>query len=143
MGLSELYQKSLMAFWNYTHNTQYSPEHRLSEEELLSVTPDQLYAFFAFKVYGIPDPDESDNPTFGRSSSIEYHKKAISYFMPNRLPHWDVRTMSGNPTKSVKVNDLIKRVKKIGQETRFTFSGKAANADIRIQRNHQKMLEQQ
>ena len=54
---------------------------------------------------------EDDNPTEGRSSSIEYSKKEISFFMPNRLAHWYVRTKSGNPTKSVTLNDLIKKVK--------------------------------
>ena len=63
-------------------------------------------------MYGKPNPKEEDNPTEGRSASIEFAKKAILYFMPNRLAHWDVRTGSGNPKKSVKVNDLIKLVKK-------------------------------
>ena len=112
MGLSDTYRKSLIAFWNYTHNIRLQAEHILTEEELLTVTPTQLYAFFAYKAYGIPNPNEHDNPTFGRSSSIEFHKKAISFFMPNRLAHWDARTSTGNPTKSVEVNNLIKAVKK-------------------------------
>ena len=32
--------------------------------------------------------------------------------MPNRLAHWDVRTRTGNPTKSAELNDLIKMIKK-------------------------------
>ena len=63
-------------------------------------------------MYGSPNPTDEDNPTKGRSSSIEFGKKAISYFMPNRLAHWDVQTNRGNPTKSVLVNELIKKVKK-------------------------------
>ena len=66
-----------------------------------------------FKVYGIKEPNfDVDKPTKGRSSSLEYAKKAISFFMPNRLMPWNARSLEGNPTKSVEVNNLIKRVKK-------------------------------
>ena len=65
----------------------------------------------AHEVYGKPDPDESDRPTEGRSASIEFSKKNISYFMPNKLMKWDMATNTGNPTKSVVVNQLIKQVK--------------------------------
>lgn len=76
------------------------------------------------KVYGIPNPTENDNSTVGRSSSIEYIKKAISFFMPNKLVAWNVETETGNPTKSVLVNELIKVVKK--KEVRK--EGKASSA---------------
>ena len=49
----------------------------------------------------------------GRSSSLYFYKKAISYFMPNKLLGWNVQTMSGNPTKSVIVNEVINKVKKM------------------------------
>jgi hypothetical protein len=60
----------------------------------------------------IPDPAPSDNPTHGRCSSLEYYKKALSYFMPNRHNEWDEVTLRGNPTKSQEVLDVIKAVKK-------------------------------
>ena len=41
------------------------------------------------KAYGIPDPGPNDNPTEGRSSALAFAKKAISYFMPNRLMSWN------------------------------------------------------
>ena len=111
-SLDKQYRPHLVRLWNFSHNTSYNKHHTFTQEELLTITPDQIYTFCAYKVYGTPNPTESDNPTKGRSNSIEFAKKAISYFMPNRLAHWDVRTSSGNPTKSVKVNDLIKLVKK-------------------------------
>ena len=37
------------------------------------------------KAYEIPDPGPNDNPTEGRSSALAFAKKAISYFMPNKL----------------------------------------------------------
>ena len=62
----------------------------------------------AHKVYGKPDPDDLDR-------QICIHRileKAISYFMPNKLMKWNMATNTGNSTKSVVVNKLIKRLKK-------------------------------
>ena len=77
------------------------------------------------KSYGKESPNLSiDMPTEGRSSSLEFAKKSISYFMPNRLLPWNEQTRTGNPTRSVLVNNLIKEVKK--KEVRK--QGKASNA---------------
>ena len=55
----------------------------------------------AMKEYGNPDPGQhDDNPTLGCSSSLEYYKKALSYFIPYRLASWNPMTNSGNPTRS-------------------------------------------
>jgi len=40
-----------------------------------------------------------------RPSSMQFAKKAVSYFMPNKTPHWC--NGQGNPTKSDIVNKLI------------------------------------
>mgnify|MGYP006197484805 FL=1 len=76
------------------------------------------------KVHGRPDPGHDDNPTLGRSSSLEYYKKALSYFIPYRLASWNPMTNSGNPTRSQPIIDLIKAVKK--KEVRK--QGKATSA---------------
>jgi len=39
---------------------------------------------------------------------LMFYKKALSYFMPNRLMHWNAQVGWGNPTKSSVVNDLIR-----------------------------------
>ena len=103
MGLSDTYRKSLIAFWNYTHNIRLQAEHVLTEEELLTVTPAQLYAFFAYKAYGIPNPNEHDNPTFGRSTSIEFHKKSNQFFHAKQIGtlghknvHWESYKVCGS-----------------------------------------------
>ena len=110
------YKFELLKCYNYNFNTRYDISHDFSTEELFQLKDNHIYRFMAHKVYGKPDPDESDRPTEGRSASIEFAKKAISYFMPNKLMKWDMATNTGNPTKSVVVNELIKRVKK--QEVR-------------------------
>ena len=58
------------------------------------------------------DPGVNDMPILGRSSSLQYYKKAISHFMPDKLSPWNVCRQEGNPTRSVVVNNLIKLVKK-------------------------------
>ena len=64
------------------------------------------------KVFLKRNPGPDDNPLGGCSSSLMYYKKALSYFMPNRLMAWNELTSQGNPTKSVLLNGLIKAVKK-------------------------------
>ena len=76
------------------------------------LTPEHIYRWMCTKVYGMPDPSPEDNPTHGWASSLMYYKKAISYFMPNKLMPWNAITREGNPTRSIDVNDLIKAVKK-------------------------------
>ena len=47
-----------------------------------------------------------------RASNDDFRKKALSYYMLNRLQAWNGETKVGNPTRSVEPNDLIKRIKK-------------------------------
>ena len=37
------------------------------------------------------------------------HKKAVSYFIPNKMMEWNVDAETWNPTRSVIVNNLIKK----------------------------------
>ena len=39
------------------------------------------------------------------------NKKALSYFIPNKHLGWNTVSLSGNPTRSPEVNDLIKRAR--------------------------------
>ena len=57
-------------------------------------------------------PGVDANPISARSSSLQYWKKAISFFHPNRLMVWSDGRQEGNPTRSIEINNLIKRVKK-------------------------------
>jgi len=54
------------------------------------------------------DPDV-DKPTYRRASTIEFAKKAVSYYMPNKCK-WI--NGAGNPTKHDIVNKVIDDVKK-------------------------------
>ena len=112
------YRPHLFALMNFIRaendndNGNYAAEHEFSQEELLTVRPEHVCRFFAMKAFGTATPGPDDRPNLCRSSTIAFSKKAISYFMPNRLPTWNVDTQAGNPTKSVSVNNLIKRIKR-------------------------------
>ena len=90
----------------------YEKDHVFHSDELLQLTPTDICEFFCLKVYGTTTPGPDAKPQFGRSTSLESYKKNISYYMPNKLIGWNVATQTGNPTRSVPVNQLIKDVKK-------------------------------
>ena len=77
------------------------------------VTPEELLRYFCLKCYGVAEPTPAMRPTEGRSSSILYAKKAISFFMPSKLMTWSIRSKSGNPTHSLLVNNFVKSIKKM------------------------------
>lgn len=112
------YLSKLNLCMNYTFNTDHPHKDYTgyTQEELFALTPEHVYAYIAMKCYGTPDPNTNDLPTEGRSSTAEFIKKSISHFMPNKLMGWNERAREGNPTRSVKVNELIKKIKK--QEVR-------------------------
>ena len=61
--------------------------------------------------FGHSDVGDDDVPTCGRSNTLAFHKKALSYFMPNKHLGWNTVSLLGNPTRSPEVNDLIKQVR--------------------------------
>ena len=91
----------------YDKNSMFEINH------LLTLTPRDICYYFNLKVFGCVVPDEEATSKLGRSSSLMFYKKAISYFMPNKLIGWNVEAKSGNPTKSIEVNSLIKKVQKM------------------------------
>lgn len=48
-----------------------------------------------------------------RSSTLEVVKKSISWYMPNSNATWNEGSHSGNPTRSKRVNEVIKRLRKM------------------------------
>ena len=87
----------LVSMMSYKDGTTYYNGYEISDEQLSESLPKDVYKWMAMKVHGRPDPGHDDNPRFGRSSSLEYHKKALSYFIPYRLASWNPMTNSCNP----------------------------------------------
>ena len=76
------------------------------------MTPMDVTRWLCVKCYGTEEPGPEDRPINCRSTSLEVYKKSVSWYMVNRIACWDRIHKSGNPTKSVEVNDLIKQVKR-------------------------------
>ena len=110
--MANRYRRVLVAFMSYRDDAEYDRDYEFTQAELAQVTADDVARYMNQKVYGTPTPMENDRPTLGRSNTLYDIKKALSFFMPNKLMTWDVIECRGNPTRSAAVNDLIKRVKK-------------------------------
>jgi hypothetical protein len=102
------YKKSyLVEFMSFRDQQEYNAQTEFTQEQLIAIRFADLERCRCLKVYDNPDPGPQDNPTEGRASSLAYYKKAISYYMVNRLHAWNEVALLGNPTRSVEVNDLI------------------------------------
>lgn len=107
------YKATLISLFSHKDEIQYAKDHEFTEAELTALVPGDICRFMKWKAYGNPDANiEMDNPTEGRSSALEFYKKAISFFIPMRNATWNPTMSCGNPTRSVQVNELIKKVKK-------------------------------
>jgi len=106
------YKPVLVAMMSYLDDIAYNIDHNFSENQLGELTPADVLRWLNYKTYGDPEPDVDANPIGARSNSIKFYKKAISWFMPNKLLAWNSLSNCGNPTRSIEINELIKRVKK-------------------------------
>jgi hypothetical protein len=104
------YHATLIHFMTFMNGIAYAKDHHFIQDELAPLTPDNVARWMCQKAYGTPEPDA--NPTQARFSSLHCWKKAISYYMPNRLMQWNAISGQRNPTRSTEVNTLIKKVKK-------------------------------
>lgn len=84
----------------------------ITQQQILSITPNDVARYMKLQAYGTATPTINDRPVHMRAYSLEYLKKALSYFHPHKNAHWNVESSFGNPTRSVVVNDLIKMVRK-------------------------------
>ena len=105
------YKAYLCEFMSFKNQRFYPRDHEFSNRDFLSVKPIDIVHWMCKKVYGTPNPEEGANPIEGRCNSLEFYKKALSYFMPHRT-EWNFETESGNPTRSEEVKKLIRAVKK-------------------------------
>jgi hypothetical protein len=127
----------LMAFIDVEEEDHYPRTFQFSQEKLLDVTPDHVSRWFNKLAYDTPTPGPTDYPTHCRSSKLQQAKKAISWNMPNKHMPWDVRSNSGNPTRSIPVNDVIKLVMKA--EVRKQGRPSCAKRDMKRNEYHKTM----
>ena len=106
------YQSYIVAFMSYKDGILYDRDTIFEVGHLGSVVPEDVKRWMCLKAYGLELPNDDDRPLYWRSNTLEVAKKAISWYMPNRISAWNSLTGVGNPTKSREVNDLIKLVKR-------------------------------
>ena len=82
-----------------------------TREQLLEVAPMVVHDWMALKAFGKVDYGDEDRSDGARWNHLDYIKKVISFYMPNKRPQWC--NGMGNPTKSKVVNDLMKPVLKL------------------------------
>jgi len=106
------YHTILRDFMAYTHQAGfYNEGHAFSSTELALITPEQIIRYFKFKLYGDGDVDVSGQPLSGSHHTLDYYKKAISSFVPQRDKSWDTVTQQGNPTRARSVNDFVRQIR--------------------------------
>lgn len=126
--MSAAYSSCMNSLMSFLDNTEYADNTAYSPERLAQVTDVDIYRYLANKAFGTPEPSADDLPDRCRSTTIKFHKKAISHFMPRRRMVWDEIRKEGNPTKSQAVNDLIKKIER--HEVRGTGVATAARRPI-------------
>ena len=107
----------------YIHNSTYKKGKTFSKDTILSIVPKDVYRYFCYRTFGKEDVCAADVPLFWRVASLDYHKKAISYFMVDKANIWNETHDMGNPTRSSLVNNLLAFV--IKQQTHH--KGKESN----------------
>jgi hypothetical protein len=84
-----------------------------NQEQLLATVTDAIARYFKQLAYCTSTTGPNDMPTHCRSTKLKQYKKAISFYMPNKISEWDVRLALGNPTKLVPLNDVVSTVRKM------------------------------
>ena len=103
----------------------YPLDHVFTNEDLQAVTPLDVCHWFCLIAYNKEAPDRNDRPLYSTRNTLLYHKKALSYFMPNTLHSWDEIHCNGNPATARDVNKVLQVIKKWD----IRGEGKKSNAD--------------
>jgi len=113
----------------------YPPNHEFTQDELGAVTPSDIIRWMNMKLYNTEEPGDDDRPLNGSHHTLDYYKKSISYFMPQKETSWDHATKAGNPTRSAPVNNLIGKVRMFdfevgGAKRRKTMQAAASRTSV-------------
>ncbi|KAG7341520.1 hypothetical protein IV203_023472 [Nitzschia inconspicua] len=97
MPMKEEYHAHIRGLMGLAHGCIYrGKEMKFTKAQLLQLKPKHVYNYLCLKV-----------------SSLEYYKKAISFFLPNSHPWVEMpgTPAHGNPTRSKLVNNLVAKVR--------------------------------
>ena len=78
---------------------------------MYAITNEDVARYMKLRAYNDADADpEMLRPTYCRWETLSAIKKGISYYHPEKDAEWSIRRSEGNPTRSVVVRELMKRV---------------------------------
>ena len=77
-----VYSSCMNALMLFLDNTEYADNTAHSPEWVAQVTNVDIYRYLASKALHTLEPSEDNLPVRCRSTTIKFHKKAISQFMP-------------------------------------------------------------
>ena len=109
----------------FTAGDAYPANHTFTTEQMLEITPEDIRKWMCLMAYHTENPSREDCPIYATKKSLDYTKKALSYFMVHSGVSWNNVTRVGNPTRSKQVNSLLNHIKKMEKSDQ----GKASNAD--------------
>jgi hypothetical protein len=109
---SHSYYPELKHFLLFLGRKELLDSKEITSKDLVDISPEDVCMYMNHKAYGKRFPQEEDLPIHARSHSLKASKTKLSAFMPRKNAPWDEIRKEGNPTRSVAVNALIKRVMK-------------------------------
>ena len=110
---NEAYHRYLLTFMSFRTGLQYEKRHVFPKSELRTITDVDVVRFFRFSMFGVTEEEQvtPDTEWKLRVATVEFAKKAISWYMPRRNVDWDEENGTGNPTKSDAVRTFIQFIK--------------------------------
>ncbi len=97
---------------SFLNKTEYNDAMAFSQEWLAAVTDIDVYQYLAHKTYSTPEPGRDILAEKCHSTTIKFHKRAISLHMPQQNMVWDEVQKEGNSTKSQAINNMIKEIER-------------------------------
>ena len=77
---------------------------------LLEIQPIHIVRWLKDLAYHNEEPSPDDRPLFARSTTLQAHKRNLSYYMPLNNMQWDPIHKRGNPTRDASVNKSINAI---------------------------------
>ncbi len=106
------YQAALKRFMQFLGREEELSSASFSCHQLVNITADDVCRYLNYKAFHTERPDDATLPLYARSNTLKSIKKMLSVFMPRQNMPWDDIRGEGNPTRSIAVNNVIKRVMK-------------------------------
>jgi hypothetical protein len=72
-----------------------------SQEELNRILPDDVICWMKLRSFGTPDPKLDADPKLARSNTLQFYKKALSFFHSELLDFLEYYTDGRQPHKEL------------------------------------------